>query len=58
MTTHDWDSVTESRVDLGGNAIYSEERSDIANYSEYMADGWDRISLNSKERRGSMRPVG
>ena len=48
MTTRDWDSVTESRVDLGGNAIYSEERSDIANYSEYMADGWDRFSLNSK----------
>ena len=48
MTTPDWDSVTESRVDLGGNAIYSEESSDIANYSEYMADGWDRISLNLK----------
>ena len=48
MTTRDWDSDTESRVDLGGNAIYSEERSDIANYSEYMADGWDRISLNLK----------
>ena len=49
MTTRDWDGVTESRVDLGGNAIYSEERSDIANYSEYMAGTESHSIQNRRE---------